>query len=282
MLQKIADAFKKMGSRIKIFDVTKHKNALPFTINILKDKHGEYFEIKWKKQIVMTVPDIQPRDRHLLLVTRDLEDRDRSNKASTNFYLCGHDERNWFVSAIPHGAISVQKAKELLKPKELIDFEVQHGLKSKKAHKHHRTIKAGTTIHRQGEFVFIPTNLSFDNQPLTPILKNEPMRKSAGSNPHIAEYLYRSGGSTVYISLFNLKSKIQGFTQIEYDKIMKTNPKAKTFNWVQQRVDMAVYVKGTIKHKDHKTLNLGNIWHKVLMNTETRGTPGTGPVRFFD
>ncbi len=56
-----------------------------------------------------------PRQRHLLLMSRT--DADEKHK-----FLCGHDERHWFVAAVPEerGVSTVQTAMEALKPREVI------------------------------------------------------------------------------------------------------------------------------------------------------------------
>ncbi len=40
-------------------------------------------------------------------------------------------------------------------------------------------------------------------------------------------------------------------------------------HWVTQRRNPTVFVRGKIRHADHKTIVL-NGWHQVLMNTETQ------------
>jgi len=57
---------------------------------------------------------LRPNMRHLLLLAR----RDRGQKEK---YLCGHDERHWFVCAVPdsRGVASVAAALEALQPPEV-------------------------------------------------------------------------------------------------------------------------------------------------------------------
>jgi hypothetical protein len=276
----VANKFKKMGARVKIWDVSDIKTALPFVIDIKKDKQGEFFDIKVKREVELIVQDVQPKDRHLLLVTRNTAIRNRSNKPQVGRYLCGHDERNWFVSAISTGASLVVQAKEGLKPTILRQVEAKEGIRTKIAQKRHRKLNSGIKIHRQGEFMFIPDN-NFVPSDMA-ILRNEPLRRGTlgrAGNPHTAQYMYRSGGEVVWTSAFNTKSSAQGFTDGEYRQLIHKNPKAAKAHWTQQRRDANVWVKGKITHKDHATLDLGNLWHKVYVNTENSMT---GAVAFFD
>ena len=41
-----------------------------------------------------------------------------------------------------------------------------------------------------------------------------------------------------------------------------------------------VYVRGRVRHSDHKTIDLG-VWHRVLLNTET-DAPSMRHVAFLD
>jgi len=59
----------------------------------LKDKDGEYFDIRCQEGPEPEVADVRPRSRHLLLMIRDGRDKLK--------YLCGHDERHWFAAAVP-------------------------------------------------------------------------------------------------------------------------------------------------------------------------------------
>ena len=67
--------------------------------------------------------DAEPADRHLLLLVRE--------NGAKNKLLCGHDERHWFVAAVPEGAgaSTVASAKEALKPREIRSR--QRGLKAR-------------------------------------------------------------------------------------------------------------------------------------------------------
>src|SRR5213079_355887 len=111
----------------------------------------------------IAVLDMQPADRHLLLLVR--EGRDKSK------FLCGHDERHWFVAGIPESAPvgTVRQAKEALKPAEVQTAQARKGLKIKA-----RNRRKNAAFVRQGEWFFLPDadmavdeKLVFPNEPLT-------------------------------------------------------------------------------------------------------------------
>lgn len=240
----------------------------------------------------MLVLDAQKADRHLLLLVKDhsmQERRDRVTGALKMIkpvdpdkfrFLCGHDERNWFTCAVPEGASNVFQAKQALKPVILREIEAKEGLSASKAHKRHRRLKSGRKIHRQGEFMFIPDpGFQTPTGSLTIIHRNEPMSRgnSRVGNPHYAEYLYREGGTAVYVS----RVASNGFTGREYQDWLKNNPDRKDVRWDHRVRDPMVLVKGKITHKEHKTLDLGEIWHRCVLNRENEA-PGARNVAFID
>ena len=92
----LSKKFGQMGARVKV---------VPFVSNIYRrdrggidikaDAKGEYFDIRVETNdnIDYEVIDTRPDLRHLLLMAR----RDRAKQK----FLCGHDERHWFVCAVP-------------------------------------------------------------------------------------------------------------------------------------------------------------------------------------
>lgn len=264
--------FKEIGARVKFGEPRQFQNNL--SIDIRKDKEGEFFDIKLKKEIELMVLDVQKNDRHLLMMAVD-------NKQKSKF-LCGHDERNWFTCAIPEKkpVSTVIGAKQALKPDTLVKFEKHEGIKTKDAHKRHRRLKTGKKIHRQGEFMFIPEpNFNPPNGSLTIIHKNEPMRRGSG-NSHYAEELYRKGGNVVYISNFSDKTR-EGISKNQYQKLLTSNPETSKLRWRTMVANPIVYARGKITHKEHKTLDLGTMWHKVVLNTENEAR-ASKDVKFLD
>jgi hypothetical protein len=267
--------FSRMGARVKVGPPNR-RTRTDFSIDIRRDEKGEFFDIQVAKEIEMMVLDVQKKDRHLLLRVNDPDNPQAK-------FLCGHDERSWFTCAVPESTpvSSVFSAKQALKPTELKDIERNGGLKRKNAHKRHRKLKNGVKIHRQGEFMFIQEP-RFNPSGKFPhvIHKNEPMSRGGKSKPHMVEYLYRTGGETVYVSDYSEEAKF-GLSKEDYDKVRKRDPDAARVAWQTRHFVSSVYVKGKITHSDHKTLNLKDGWYKVLMNTEG-SSKARSSVRFLD
>src|SRR4029453_6775954 len=114
---------------------------------------------------------------------------------------------------------------------------------------------------RQGEWFFIPAPGLSVNPKL--VVRNEPISRGGGSKSHMCQYMFRSGGETVYVCRYYR----QGITKDVYAQLLATNSKAKGGDWRVMRRNASVYVHGRIWHPDHKTVVLDG-WHRVLMNTE--------------
>jgi hypothetical protein len=99
----------------------------PFSIDIRNDGDGEYFELHSEADVRADVVDIDPLDRHLLLVVRTLA---MDAGAGGETYLCGHDGGHWFVAAVPEKARArdVQSAKDALRPQAIWDAMLDHGI----------------------------------------------------------------------------------------------------------------------------------------------------------
>ena len=105
--------FNRMGARLMVRDrpVSRFRTESGVVaLDVREDGHGEYFEIARKPGIdpEVAVLDVQRADRHLLLLVRDGDEKQK--------FLCGHDERHWFVAAVPESAPvgTVRQAKEAL------------------------------------------------------------------------------------------------------------------------------------------------------------------------
>lgn len=269
-----------MGARVKFRDLSSpvrraftglNQGARNITVDVLKDKEGEYFDIRSDSYEDIKILDVQKKDRHLLLMARDAE------KNPIKF-LCGHDERHWFTAAVPETKVStVLAAKQALKPAELVDIEVKGGVKSKELQKRRRKLRTGGKIIRQGEFMFVPDpNFKVNESGLVSVQRNE--RLARGGNPHIADYLYRSGGVIRYTA----PGYEQGITETEFRGITRRNTEKRRLPWRQSVSEPAqVYVKGRIRHPEHATVSLGSVWHKVILNTEQKAR-GFSNVAFLD
>jgi len=236
----------------------------PMLVDVKRDERGEFFDVRHGRDVRVRVLDVRPRDRHLLL---EAAYAPGSRQAESRF-LCGRDERSWFVAAIPEsaGATTVQAAKDALKPREVWDAIAEFGVRPEDRDK--RWTKA---FLRQGEWFFIPRpamEVSEGN-----LVRNEPIRRGAGK-PHWCQFLYREDGEAVYVH----SHYPSGVTAEEYAAL--PDSQRRMHGWRQMFRDATVYVKGSIRHADHDTIWLP-FWHKVVMNTETQAE-AMSQVAFLD
>ncbi len=117
-------------------------------LDVCNDRRGEFFEIACQPgaSVEVDAVDVQPADRHLLLMVRENGEKHKS--------LCGHDKRHWFVAAIPEsasGVATVRTAKEALKPREVQIVQANKRLKAKA-----RNRRKNAAFIRQGEWFSIP------------------------------------------------------------------------------------------------------------------------------
>jgi hypothetical protein len=245
--------FARMGARLRIDEMSRLRDDRPVALDVRSDSKGEFFEIGLgAKDVDVDVLDLRKRERHLLLRTR--------TNADSDLFLCGHDERHWFVAAVPEraGVSNVATAMEALKPAEVLAAQAQQGVKGKD-----RRRRKNAAYRRQGEWFFLPAvDLKVDKKL---IVRDEPLSRGNGGKPHWAELCYRIGGRTVYVC----DQYPAGLISISYQKLIAKKPEAKAWNWRSMRRDATVYVKGRIRHADHATINLVE-WHRVVMNTENQ------------
>jgi hypothetical protein len=250
--------FARIGARLKVSDILDHRRTVisgsPVAFDIQSDRRGEYFEVIRRPgtEAEVQVLDVQPADRHLLLMVRERGEKQK--------FLCGHDERHWFVAAVPESAPvgTVRAAKEALKPDEVRTVQDRLGLRSKA-----RNRRKNAAYHRQGEWFFIPAPDLEVNEAL--VLRDEPLTRGNGGKPHWADFGHRSGGETVYVC----GRYPNGIDEARYRHILEDQPKANRWGWRAMRRNAVVYVRGRVRHADHKTITLHG-WHRVLMNTENR------------
>jgi len=264
--------FEKLGARATIRPRARNRwrpAPGPVVIDIGHDRHGEFFDIQADATADVQVLDVQPRDRHLLLMVRHVADRpgvpDRKDK-----FLCGHDERHWFVAGVPEKApvSTVVTAKEALKPEAVRSRE-----QGKKGKRKKRLRRKTEVFIRQGEWFFIPAPDVRVNEKM--ILASEPISRGRGK-PHMCEELYRDGGTTVYVC----SRHPNGLTVDEHRKLLKMTPEAAKWGWRTMARNPVVYVRGKVWHPDHATIRLDG-WHRVEMNTENRSS-AMASVAFLD
>jgi len=257
--------FAALGARFKLQPTF---SGSDFAIDIQRDRAGEFFEFRRhdrvRDSVDLTVLQTDSRDRHLLLLVRRGEEQKER-------FLCGHDEREWFVAAVPGKASTVSQAKDALQPRI-----VRESLQIKRVPSRQRHWRRNDAFYRQGEWFFVPMT-AWVRGPINEkfILRNEPIRRGAGK-PHLVEELYRTGGERVYVS----SDRPNGLSEDQYRYLLGQKPHAEKWDWRVMRRNAFVYARGAVRHSDHATIHLPD-WHRVVMNTET-DAPAMRSVAFLD
>lgn len=238
--------FAEIGARVKVEEGPWLGDP---QIDVRSDRKGEYFDLSFvdgDRKTELEVIDALGADRHLLLLVR--------NGAEKSKFLCGHDERHWFVAAVPEsarGVTGVASAKAALQP-EPIRGAVQH-LKPKD-----RFRRRNAAFVRQGEWFFVPEPWLVPDPAL--VLRNEPLFRGRGQM-HVMQFAYRRGGDVVYVNWRNPA----GITEARFRRLTESH--RRTGGWTRMVRDADVFAKGAVRHPDHATIVLRE-WHRVLMNTE--------------
>lgn len=217
---------------------------------------GEVFDLELPKGAVAQVINSDPKGRHLLLYVQ--------MDATKSKFLLGHDERHWFAAAIPEDAPvgTVAQAKRALQPVAVVARSER--LKKKDSERRHNE-----AYIRQGEWFFVPDPLL--KVPDFAIHKNEPLTRGQGK-PHMAQYVFRRGGDTVYM---------RGGITLNRAEWEALDEKVRKAAWTTGIRDAEVYAKGLIRHPDHATIELLG-WHQVFPNTEARARAMFRQLAFID
>jgi hypothetical protein len=234
--------FAEIGARAKLV----HTAGRP-RIDVQLDRVGEYFELglSGNRAVVAHVIDADRDDRALLLLVREGHVKSK--------FLCGLDERHWFVAAIPEAARNVTgvvAAKDALQPAAVRERVARVRPKD-------RFLRRNAAYVRQGEWFFLPAGaLVVDERD---VLRDEPLSRGRGK-VHVLEFAFRRGGETVYAN----HQHPMGITEAEFDRLSEKQRRGPRDEMVR---DPELYAKGTVRHPDHATIRLHG-WHRVLMNTE--------------
>jgi hypothetical protein len=259
--QSIRRHFESMGARVRFrrreADVTwaHRRDFYGLAIDIAHDRGGSYFEIVLGRDAPdLTVMQSRPKERHLLLYARD-----------GNRFLCGHDERDWFVAAVPERVSTVRGAMRALMPDSV--RKAAHGVSPVETSRRRNVV-----FKRQGEWFFVPVDREF---PEETIHRNEPIQRSLSSKPHICSELHRDGGQQVYLVGHRM------YTKEEYREHARRSEKFARRSKEIRVVNPEVYARGAVRHPDHATLRL-DTWHRVHLSREKPVSLQSSVVWFID
>ncbi|MBY0230077.1 MAG: hypothetical protein K2W96_12415, partial [Gemmataceae bacterium] len=107
-IESLDRAFSRISARVRFG---------PGLIDIARDERGEFFRLDLDTAQAggYEALDPQPKRRHLVLV------------AGKDRFLCGHDERHWFVAGLRKPAATVEAAMDALRPREAQEALLRSG-----------------------------------------------------------------------------------------------------------------------------------------------------------
>ncbi|HEX5709555.1 MAG TPA: hypothetical protein VFX96_19905 [Pyrinomonadaceae bacterium] len=262
--QLLRKRFALVGARVKVSRLDSGRARAG--IDIRRDEEGEFFDIRLglEERVEYEVIDAQPRLRHLLLMARGGDFKEK--------FLCGHDERHWFVSAIPYAHVSsVTEAMWALQP-----FEVRQRVRRRVKRVKMRLRRRNKAFVRQGEWFFVPAEAGETTRP-TLLLRNVPLRRDDQSKPHVCEEMCIATESARACDEYP-----NGVSEADYQLLLRVNPLARKWDWKPLKRRQLTYVRGRVSHPDHKTITLHG-WHRALLNTEHAAPePALERVVFYD
>ena len=248
--------FREFRPRIRLFRSRRRVRPVTapdfFSVDIRHDRRGEFFDIVHGREAPdLEVLQVVPKDQHLLLYSRDGQR-----------FLCGHDERHWFVAAVKGRVSTVRAARQSLQP-DGVREQAARFAPSVTDNRRNRVFK------RQGEWFFVPAGPDFDVS-ADRVIRNEPIQRNGAGKPHICEELFRTGGRLVYV----LGSRT--LSQEEFEERRRRKPGFGRY-LVPRVADPDVYVRGRVRHADHATITLVG-WHRLYINGEVQ----TASVGYID
>jgi hypothetical protein len=257
-IEPIQRAFAELGARFAVEEVAQRDRRMDqsvgYTLDIREEARGQQSFLltvrpeRLRELDVQVLQKVRP-ERHLLLLVK------REDTGDKNRFLCGFDEREWFVAATPGSVSTVSAARDSLKPLAVANRERWAGVRPQDRHKRHNR---GSI--RQGEWFFLPERRLV--VPEAMIHRNEPISRGNGGKPHIVEQLYRRGGELVYVNRADQKA----YTVWQMERAIKDR-KAGRADFTPRRANAGVFARGKVSHPDHRTIQLQE-WHQVVMNTE--------------
>src|SRR5207237_4170345 len=156
-------------------------------------------------------------------------------------FLCGHDERHWFVAAVPEGARGVSgvvAARAALQP------QVVRSAIGRTQPKHPFRRRNAAYV-RQGEWFFVPAPTL--DPSATMVLQNEPLSRGRGK-AHTMELAYRRGGQVVWVN----RRHPGGISDARFRRL--SEEQRRSGDWTSFVRDPELYAKGAIRHPDHATV----------------------------
>lgn len=211
---------------------------------------NETFELILPVETRAIVLDCRKAERHLVLSIQ-------AQGSAPERFLCGFDERHWFVAAVT--GQTVASAKRSLMPEPVRVAAFRAGLRHSDFHR-----RRTTAFVRQGEWFFVPDESV--SQPLL-VHRSEPLIRPGGGKAHIVDELARGKGEMVW---HHRRHASSGISETRYHNLLD-HIRAETGWRFMMRIgaDVPVHARGAVHHPDHATIHLPT-WHRVYINSEKR------------
>ena len=244
-------AFRKIGTDVRAVAPRPRPWRLAPTPPVSVRVQGGVFELTLPAGGLACVLDCRKDERHLLLSLQ-------APRAAAERFLCGFDERHWFVAGVTASS-SVPAAKESLIPAAVRQVILRSGLRH--ADRFRRRTSA---FLRQGEWFFVPTETTVN--PLN-IHRHEPLIRPGGGKAHVVDELVRGVGEMVWHHQLHAPA---GVTDAQFRALPEA---VRTGKGWSQRLRVAregsVLARGAVRHPDHATVYLPT-WHRVFINNKQR------------
>jgi hypothetical protein len=163
-------------------DVIVETSGSVFEIDVRQEGERESFHLRCPEWEALQIEalDVKPKLRHLVLHVTGWR------LPISGRYLCGHDERHWFVASlqVDERSTTVKRAMEALKPEIVLREQKRKGVK----HRRHRRKTAAYV--RQGEWFFLPRPMMHVGDLAVP---NGRLARRGGK-PHHVEWIYQPAG----------------------------------------------------------------------------------------
>ena len=211
-----------MGARFRVVrpeDLPRRRRRADYALDIVADKRGQLFEMQLsaerEAQLEINVLQCERHDRHLLLLVKTPEAKDR--------FLCGHDEREWFVAAVPGGASTRRAGETRPAAGRVRDAADTRGLTSASA-------RAGTTGPSSAR-----VNGSSCRRRICAWMRSSSCATSqsaaAAESRTSSPRCFRTGGETLYVcSRFP-----NGITEAEYQRTHRREPEGEALGLARAR-----------------------------------------------
>ena len=143
MTAEIRKAFEAIGAEVLV-----ETTGNAFEIDVQRNGDREVYRLRYPETdtIEAEVLDVRPELLHLVL------DVFGWRQPISGRFLCGHDEKHWFVASLPfdRANMTVRGAMEALKPEVVLREQKRKGVK------HRRNRRKTVAYVRQGEWFFLP------------------------------------------------------------------------------------------------------------------------------